>query len=79
MNSLPLDMRIWRATYRLTQVQAADEASVSLSSWKRYEQGAHTPHPDWQERVRYTISRPPYLWRREVREALGDQLGGVPA
>jgi len=52
-------MRMWRAQFDLTQAQAAEEAQVSLSTWKRWESGKAPPGlRDWQRVMALTMGAP---------------------
>lgn len=65
MKILPVDMRIWRATYDLSQQRAADWAGISCTSWKRFERGTHEPSDETAEVLRYVLAKPPIsgVWR----------------
>ena len=54
------DMRIWRATWRVSQQEAADICGVSLKSWQRWELGKSRPKEEHFETIRWVIARPPY-------------------
>lgn len=58
MDSLPIDLRIWRVANRLSQERAARLVGVSLTTWSRWERGETAPAPVHQELVRYAIAGP---------------------
>jgi DNA-binding transcriptional regulator YiaG len=59
------DLRIWRATYRLSQQAAGDMLGVSGKTVARWEREDSRPSEDHYNSVRWLISQPPPGWVRE--------------
>lgn len=64
MKNLPLDLRIWRATYRMSQAKAAATIGVSLTTYSRWERGLTVPEEDYLEAVRTCLAHPAPGWVR---------------
>jgi DNA-binding transcriptional regulator YiaG len=58
MDSLPVDLRIWRAANRLSQEKAAQLIGVSLTTFSRWERGVTAPGDDNRELVREVLAKP---------------------
>jgi DNA-binding transcriptional regulator YiaG len=71
MNTLPLELRIWRATYGLDQERAARHVGVHLNTWSRWERGVTEPDVTQLELVRELIAQPPPGWPRSGPERIG--------
>jgi DNA-binding transcriptional regulator YiaG len=63
------DMRIWRATWKVSQEEAASIVGVSLKTWQRWENEHSRPNEDHYNTIRWVIARPPYP-DRETRDWL---------
>jgi transcriptional regulator with XRE-family HTH domain len=64
MKNLPLDLRIWRATYGMSQRKAADTIGVHVNTYSRWERGVTVPEDEYLEAVRHCLAHLPPGWQR---------------
>lgn len=64
MKSLPLELRMWRVTWSLSQQKAADTIGVSLTTYSRWERGVTAPEDEYLEAVRHCLAHRPPGWVR---------------